>query len=78
MTIATKNLILGTIMNYKLDEIKPFLSSLHSTGYLGDVVLFHSNIALHTIKRLRRKGVILIPFSKFVPASRSDALEACH
>jgi hypothetical protein len=67
VTIARKNLILGTIMNYKFDVIKPFLSSLRLTGYSGDVVLFHSNIAMRTIKQLRGMGVILVHFDRLFP-----------
>jgi hypothetical protein len=65
--MAKKNLILGTVMNYKFHDIKVFLSSLRSTGYSGDIVLFHSNIALRTIRRLRRMGVMAFPFVSSFP-----------
>jgi hypothetical protein len=67
VTAAKKNLILGTVMHYEYDVIKPFVSSLRSTDYSGDIVLFHSNIALRTLKRLRRKGVTLISFDHAFP-----------
>ena len=56
-------------MHYKFHIIKPFFSTLRSTGYSGDVVLFHSNIniALHTVNRLRQMGVILVPFETLFP-----------
>jgi len=67
MSLQKKNLILGTITHYKFHVIKPFFSTLRSTGYSGDVVLFHSNIPLHTVKRLRERGVILVPFGSVFP-----------
>jgi hypothetical protein len=67
MVIAKNNLILGTIMHYKSPIIKPFFSTLRSTGYSGDVVIFHSNIALRTVNWLRRRGAILVPFESLFP-----------
>src|SRR5262245_5350199 len=67
MSLPKTNLILGTVMHYKFHIIKPFFSTLRSTGYSGDVVLFHSNIALYTLNRLRQMGVILVPFQSAFP-----------
>jgi len=67
MDLQKKNLILGTITHYKFYVIKPFFSTLRSTGYSGDVALFHSNIPLHTVHRLRQRGVVLIPFESLFP-----------
>jgi hypothetical protein len=67
VTIEKKNLILGSVMNYRFDVIKPFLSTLRLTGYLGDIVLFHSNITTRTIKHLREMGVLPIPFDSSFP-----------
>jgi len=67
MGLPKNNLILGTVMYYKFHVIKPFLSTLRSTGYSGDVVLFHSKIPLHTLSRLRQTGVILVPFETLFP-----------
>jgi len=65
--MAKRNVVLGTIKDYEFDVVNPFLSTLHSTGYSGDVVLFHCNIAERTVARLRRMGVILVPFQDSFP-----------
>jgi hypothetical protein len=65
--VTRKNLIVGTIMHYDFDRVEPFFSSLSSTKYSGDVVLFYSGVPLWTIKLLRRKGAILIPFERSFP-----------
>jgi hypothetical protein len=67
MAIPEKNLILGTIAHYDFPVLKPFFSTLRSTNYSGDVVLFHSDIAPPTTDRLRRLGATLVPFEKFFP-----------
>ena len=67
MDLQKKNLILGTITHYKFHVIKPFFSTLRSTGYSGDVTLFHANIPLHTVHQLRQRGVVLIPFESLFP-----------
>src|SRR5262249_3458368 len=67
MSNGRKNLILGTIMHYDFDVIKPFLSTLRSTGYSGDVVLCYSNIAERTVARLRRMGMTLVRFQELFP-----------
>jgi hypothetical protein len=62
MGLQRKNLILGTIMHYKFHIIRPFFSTLSSTGYTGDVALFHSSVGLRAVSQLRKRGVILVPF----------------
>ena len=65
--MTRKNLIVGTILHYDFDRVEPFFSSLSSTKYSGDLVLFYSDVPLWTIKLLRRKGAILIPFERSFP-----------
>jgi hypothetical protein len=67
MMIAKGNLILGTITRYRLAVIKPFFSTLASTGYSGDLVVFYSDIDLSTLNWLRRRGVTLVPFESVFP-----------
>jgi hypothetical protein len=77
--VAKKNLIVGTIMHYDFDRVEPFFSSLSSTKYSGDIVLFYSDVPLWTIKLLRRKGAILIPFERSFPhLEPSLAKHACR
>jgi hypothetical protein len=62
-----KNLILGTAMHYSFDVIRPFISTLNSTGYSGDVAIFYSDINERTLARLRRRDLILVPFQTSFP-----------
>ena len=47
------NVILGTISNYKYEQVYPFLASLNRTGYRDKLVLFTENISEDVIVRLQ-------------------------
>lgn len=54
-------------MHYRFDVIRPFLSTLNTTGYSGDIVLFYSSVDRGTVEKISRKGIILIPFRTCFP-----------
>lgn len=58
-----KNLVLGLVKNYSFEQIRPFVASLRSTGYDGDICLMHSDIDQDSLDALRQYDVILFPFT---------------
>jgi hypothetical protein len=61
------NAIIGVIKNYKFEDLKPFVSSLRNTGYIGDILFLYQNIDLETQKQLLEYKVTLIPFTNTYP-----------
>ncbi|MHA1381581.1 MAG: hypothetical protein ACTSRG_24705 [Candidatus Helarchaeota archaeon] len=62
-----KNLILGAIKGYNIQQLQPFIFSLKRSGFKGDLVLFFSDISTKTYKYLYKQGVKLIPFNDNFP-----------
>lgn len=62
-----KNAILGAVEGYDYAVLRPFISSLRATRYAGDIVLFHNRVDDRTLRRLRKHGVVLVPFSETFP-----------
>lgn len=60
----TKNLIMGTVMNYDWNMIEPFFVSLRKSGFSGDVVIFVSNIAEPVQQKLQEYGITIVPFQR--------------
>jgi len=58
-----KNLVMGLVSGYSFEQLRPFLSSLRSTGYSDDICLFYSNLDDRTVEGLRGFDVDLVPFS---------------
>ena len=59
-----KNVILGTLMNYSLDQVLPFFNSLIQANFSNcDVVIFIRDVNIDIIRYLKRIGVIL----KYIP-----------
>lgn len=71
-----RNAILGAVEGYDYAVLRPFLSTLRATHYQGGTVLFHRRVDTRTLRRLRREGVTLVPFSETVPYM--DATLAAH
>lgn len=65
MNAAAKTAILGTAVNYAYDDLKPFVLSLKSSGYTGDLVLFVSEIDDESLAALRADGVIIEFFETY-------------
>lgn len=62
MPASSRELIIGAAIGYNAEQIRPFISSLKSTGYTGDLALI---VASKAVKELRDEShldnVILIP-----------------
>ena len=55
-----KNVILGTLMKYSLDQILPFFNSLIQANFSNiDVVIFIKDVKVDIIRYLKSIGVIL-------------------
>ena len=55
-----KNLIIGTITNYKWEIIAPFIESYSKSGFGNcDCIIFVCNITQHTIKKIKSFGIIV-------------------
>ena len=59
---TNKNLVLGLAKRYSFEQIKPFLVSLRSSGFTGDICLLISDLSLETQKLIQEYDVQLIPF----------------
>jgi hypothetical protein len=61
-----KDLIMGVIMYYTWEELRPFFSSLEKTGYTGEVVLFMDYIDEETQNILKNLAldIHLVPFQR--------------
>ena len=57
-----KNLILGLLMNMKLEMVRPFFLSLEKTGYAGDLCLFVNGLEPALRDFLRARRINLVPF----------------
>lgn len=58
-----KNLVLGLIGGYDFPKLSPFLNSLQETGYQGDICFFYTDTDEETLQELKKRNIILIPFS---------------
>jgi len=67
--------VLGAAANYEVDEIAPFLLSLHETGYTGDVVLLASHLGAGARDLLDRLNVETLSFNprRFAPYHLQNA-----
>ena len=64
LSSSKKNLILGIVTNYKWKVIQPFFKSFEAVGFENcDCVVFVSNIAENTTKKIESCGVIV----KYIP-----------
>jgi hypothetical protein len=54
-----KNLVLGTCTALPMRRLEPFVTSLRSTGFAGDVCLLVQDVAAETIQQLRGHGVMV-------------------
>jgi hypothetical protein len=54
-----RDLILGAVDSYNWEAVRPFVESLRSTGYDGELRFFVSNVSDETAARLRDEGVEL-------------------
>lgn len=59
-----KNLIIGLISGYDFESLRPFFDTLESSGYRGDVLLFHDQLKPQTVAELRKRNVKLKRFRK--------------
>jgi hypothetical protein len=60
-----KNVILSVLKeskSYPLKEFKPFIESLRSSGYTGEVIFFTNNLSQKSKVYFESKGVKLIPY----------------
>jgi hypothetical protein len=62
-----KNLIIGTIKNYNIHDLKPFVLTLKKTGYAGDTVFFYSNVKEKTLQWLHELGIQTVEFGDKYP-----------
>src|SRR5690242_14234864 len=56
-----RRLIVGSATNYRPDQMRPFVESLHASGYAGDVIILLSFWNWPLKSYLRRHGVRAVP-----------------
>jgi hypothetical protein len=54
-----KDLIIGAITNYSIDQIRPWVESLKACGFRGDRYLVCYNVDYSTVDYLKKNGFIL-------------------
>jgi hypothetical protein len=59
-TLQKSDLIIGTAIGYRPDDIKPFIMSLRATGYNGRLVLFVDNMTSDAASFLREHKIELM------------------
>jgi len=69
-----KNLVIGLAARYSYKDLAPFVESLRRTGYEGDIVWFVSGIDVDSMQKLRKRGVICIPYVETYPYFEDSAL----
>ena len=57
-----KNLVMGLVKGYSFEQLRPFVASLRSTGYSGDICFFYSDLTKSTLRSLAKYDVELISF----------------
>lgn len=63
--MAQKDLIIGAFSNYdEYQVLKPWVQSIHDTGFRGDIVLIAVDAPKPLIDTLSENGVIVIPVTK--------------
>ncbi len=74
------NLVLGAVSGLDIAAIRPFLYSLHSTSFQGEVALLVSNTDAKTLQELNKLGVITfempLPFPMQINSHRYFAYQA--
>jgi hypothetical protein len=60
--MSKKNLVIGAIVGHTLDQIRPFVMSLQSTTFDGDLVFFVSQLSPETTDFLKRRNCILLDY----------------
>lgn len=69
MSENKKNVVIGLTKGYDFEILQPFVGTLRKTGYSGDIVFFYSDTDQATLDKLKKFGVILIPFDLKFPYS---------
>ena len=62
--LEKKDIIIGTITNYGLAKVRPYVESLIKAGFTGDKCMVCYNIGFDTVDYLRGHGFTLMLFNK--------------
>src|SRR5947209_10408664 len=74
----SRDLILACAQDYDWDDLQPFVASLRSTGFVGEIHFFGSGLSRETVRRLEAAGVAVSRPVRFRMKVGNHKLEPLH